>query len=461
MALHSAQKKRRPFQLETLEHRHLLTSSVVINEIHYDPPDKTQFSEFIELYNNTDAAIDLSGWQLENAVEFRIPDGTSIAARSYLVVAQDPATANNAFGLESLGPWSGQLRNSGETIELRNSSNDIVDEVDYQRGFPWPTVGDEPGHSIELINPNLENDKGGNWRRARTVEEGPSPILFEAGSRWEFFPGEQAPSSPATAWREPDFDDEPWVSRRLPVGYGDDHVQTELTTMRGNFSTVYFRRRFEIDDLASVQQLVFRAQFDDGINVFINGQNVVSENVSSVNASHTATAIRALENLEFVQFNLTNPSDYLVEGTNVIAVQLLNASLNGSSDAWFDAELATSGAFAGSTTAGGPNSVSAENAPPAARQVSHGDGEIVSGDDVVITTKVTDPDGVGAVTLQYHVVAPGDYFGRYLKSFSDGTLRLNPRYDDPTEWATVTLTDSGSGGDAVAGDDVYLSLIHI
>jgi len=45
--------------------------------------------------------------------------------------------------------------------------------VDYQLGFPWPTVGDavpesEPGsgHSIQLINPFLDNDLAGSWRSA-------------------------------------------------------------------------------------------------------------------------------------------------------------------------------------------------------------------------------------------------------------------------------------------------------
>jgi hypothetical protein len=36
--------------------------SVIINEIHYDPADKTERGEFIELFNPMATAVDLSGW---------------------------------------------------------------------------------------------------------------------------------------------------------------------------------------------------------------------------------------------------------------------------------------------------------------------------------------------------------------------------------------------------------------
>ena len=450
--------KKRMFMVEALECRRLLTSSVVINEIHYDPPDKTQRAEFIELYNNTNASIDLSGWQLDDAVEYAIPSGTVLPAQSYLVVAEDPDTADAAFGIQSIGPWKGTLRNSGERILLRNEVGTVIDEVDYQRGFPWPSVGDDPGHSIELIHPRLANDVGGNWRRAGSVDQGPDPVLVERGSLWNFIPGSSAPSSPSTAWRQNGFDDSTWTEQRLPVGYGDGHVVSTIS-MRNNYSTFYLRREFQVDDPQAISGLVLHAQYDDGINVFINGQNVLSENVSRANASNTSTAQSALENLDFVEYGLPDPSGYLVAGTNVIAVQLLNASLGGSSDAWFDGELVVGTNFSGNSTPGGANSVRSENAAPATRRISHGDGQIRSGDDVLITAKVTDLDDVEAVTLQYQVVEPGDYFGRYLKAHSNGAPRLNPRYDDPAEWTTLAMVDDGTGGDLSAGDDIYSTTI--
>ena len=448
--------KTRPRSVERLEERHLLT--VVINEIHYDPPDKTQRAEFIELYNNSDADVNLSGWSLDDAITYQFPEGSVLPSRSYLVVAEDPATVARSFGTTAEGPWQGKLSNSGERIALRDADDTLVDSVDYQLGFPWPTVGDEPGHSIELIHPDLENDVGGNWRQAGTAVAGPNPLLISRGEAWRIVPGTAEPSTPSTAWRTLDFDDSLWTSRTLPVGYGDGHVVSTLD-MRNEYSTVYLRKEFSVSDPDQVPELAFRAQFDDGINVFINGQNVVRENIGSVNAPYTATASSALENLDYVEFTLSNPSSYLVSGSNVIAVQLANASLGGSSDAWFDGELEIRLSSSGNQSAGRSNTVFSTNAPPAIRKVSHGEGDIRSAQEVVVSAKITDPDGVADAMLQYQIVEPGDYFSRYLKANNNGIPRLNPRYDDPAEWTTLAMFDNGEGGDAVAGDDFYSARI--
>ena len=143
---------------------------------HYDEDDKTLRAEFIELSNVSDAPVDLTAWQLKGAVNYTFADGAAIAARGYLVIAENPATMQSLFGYSaSLGPWDGRLKNSGETITLSDPTGNVIDRVDYKLGFPWPIVGDRVGSplaspSIQLINPLLENDLGGAWRSAR-----PSP----------------------------------------------------------------------------------------------------------------------------------------------------------------------------------------------------------------------------------------------------------------------------------------------
>jgi hypothetical protein len=73
------------------------------------------------------------------------------------------------------GPCRGKLSNQGDLVVLQTASGEVVDEVSYQLGFPWPTVGDIPGHSIELVNPALDNDLGGSWRSST---EGNSTIAI-------------------------------------------------------------------------------------------------------------------------------------------------------------------------------------------------------------------------------------------------------------------------------------------
>ena len=113
--------------------------SVVINEIHFDPDDNTKLIEFIELHNPSGTAVDVSGWHLEDGVNYIIPAGTTIAAGGYQVVAQDVTAFQARFGFAPLGPWTGGLSADGERIQLRDGAAQLVDEVSYGSGFPWPT----------------------------------------------------------------------------------------------------------------------------------------------------------------------------------------------------------------------------------------------------------------------------------------------------------------------------------
>ena len=68
--------------------------------------------------------------------------------------------------------------------------------------------------------------------------------------------------------------------------------------------------------------------------------------------------------------------------------------------------------------------------------------------DVRITAKITDPDGVQSVSLQYQVVEPGDYI-----------RDDDARYNAPTSWTTIPMQDDGQSGDIAAGDDEFSCLI--
>ncbi len=85
-------------------------------------------------------------------------------------------------------------------------------------------------------------------------------------------------------------------------------------------------------------------------------------------------------------------------------------------------------------------------APPQIRQVNHTPKAPTSNTAVVISARVTDPDGVAQVTLQYQAVAPGSYLA----------------LDDPaynTTWTPVTMNDNGVNGDELANDDTYTATL--
>ncbi len=445
--------------------------TVVINEIHYEPPDKTIPEEFIELCNPTDTAVDLSDWRFSAGVSYVFPEGTILMPRAYLVVAEDPEVFANRFGnsIPVFGPYLGQLDNDGERVVLLDAHGNVVDQVDYQLGFPWPlaTAGDGP--SLELINPSLENDLGGSWRPAGTIGSGnPTRQYFipASASSWHFRKGT---SNPPADWRQVDFvEDGTWYAGRAPFGYGDDDDNTVLSDMRDSYSTIYLRRTFTIPGDEDIPELLKLGVYsDDGAAVWINDQLAGLFHVDSDTLNYNDLAGES-HDAEWEEVAIPNPAAMLRVGENVIAVHALNVAL-ASSDLSIDATLFIPAAGEGSEgqpTPGAQNSVYAENAPPQMRQVAHLIDQPTEVQNNYVSVKVTDPDGVQDVTLLYQAVVPGQYIPAHFP-LSHGELLAspfnppppNPAFEDPANWFPLSMRDDGLGGDAVAGDSIYTTMV--
>jgi hypothetical protein len=175
-----------------------ITDSVVINEIHYNPSYNPIREEFVELHNKTDAAIDLSLWRLRGGIDFLIPPGTTIPARGFIVLAQDPATILSRYGVAALGPWSGNLASEGEEVRLHDQNDEIIDEVDYRSEFPWPILANGEGPSMQLVHPELDNDLGSSWRSGLPLTPGATNSVFAANAAPNIRQVNHTPNVPAS-----------------------------------------------------------------------------------------------------------------------------------------------------------------------------------------------------------------------------------------------------------------------
>lgn len=88
-------------------------SDVVINEFLPDPPDGEE--EWIELYNNTQKEIDLTGWYIEEGSGAQTFLSGKILPRGFFVVEK----------------IKGYLNNSGDIIFLKDKTGKIIDKVTY------------------------------------------------------------------------------------------------------------------------------------------------------------------------------------------------------------------------------------------------------------------------------------------------------------------------------------------
>ena len=100
-------------------------ASVFINEWmnHSDPED------WIELYNHSNGAVDLSGAYLSDdplTNKFRIPNGTTIPARGHLVYYQTQLGFELFAGGESIFFWNSNATRCIDVIDFRGSSNNVT-----------------------------------------------------------------------------------------------------------------------------------------------------------------------------------------------------------------------------------------------------------------------------------------------------------------------------------------------
>lgn len=135
---------------------------LVITEIMYNNP-LADSVEFIEIYNNDTATVDLAGYQVSNAVFYTFPT-YSLAPGARVVVCQDSVLFQQRFGVTAFRWNTGNsLNNTTEGIVLKNNQGTVLDSVQYASTAPWPTQGSGNGPSIQLCDVNTDNNIGSNW----------------------------------------------------------------------------------------------------------------------------------------------------------------------------------------------------------------------------------------------------------------------------------------------------------
>ena len=176
---------------------------VVIHELHYHSAPISQEGrpvaetdeEWLELYNRGDAAIDLSGWQLVDAVAYAFPSGTTLEPGGHLVVARDAAALRAAHpDIAVVGDFSGRLGNAGDRVLLLDAAGNPADELRYHDGGRWPAAADGGGSTLELRDPWADNAAAEAWAASAT----------DAGWNTYRYRGLAAPSAvgPDGLWNE-------------------------------------------------------------------------------------------------------------------------------------------------------------------------------------------------------------------------------------------------------------------
>ena len=164
-------------------------------------------------------------------------------------------------------------------------------------------------------------------------------LLVSRGAQWTYW---DAGVEPALDWQQPGFDDANWSLGAAQLGYGDGD-ETTVVSFGANSSakhiTTYFRRSFTASESHVYAELELLLQRDDGAVVYLNGTEVVRDNMPAGTITSATRASAAAGAGAESAFNLfVVPVSHLIEGTNVLAVEIHQSSPT-SSDISFDLEL--------------------------------------------------------------------------------------------------------------------------
>jgi hypothetical protein len=399
-------------------------SDVVINELMYNPITLNDDDQYIELYNRSASPVNLSGWTLGGGVSFTFPNGTTIAANGFLVIANSRASFLANYPAVNpaivLGDYSGNLSGGGERVTLRqldslletvgnvtatNFFQIVMDEVTYVDGGRWGEWADGGGSSLERIDPRANSRLPSNWADSDETQKAPWKLMTATGT----------------------IDNGNVAANQLQVllqGAGEcliDNVQV----------------------LSNSVNLIANPTFEG------SSAEWTAEGTESQSGWHTGEGyessrsyrVRAVERGDNQINRIRTPlTAALSAGTTNVTIRAHVRWLRGHPEILFRLRgnwLECVGEMALPVSPGTPGAVNSRftpNAAPAITEVQHFPVLPAANQPFVVTAQVHDPDGLTALQLKF-------------------------RADPSATYSTVNMNDTGTAGDAVAKDGIFTTTI--
>jgi hypothetical protein len=150
-----------------------------------DPGLTSSDLEYIEIFNPTGAAVDLTAWRLRMGADFDFDDGTQVPTGQTLLVVPfgtEDTVRLQAFrahyGLDEsvliVGGYSGQLASTGDGVQLQragtppqndptNIPRSLEDEVVYDNLAPWPLDAFSGGLSLSRVRADVYGNDPSSW----------------------------------------------------------------------------------------------------------------------------------------------------------------------------------------------------------------------------------------------------------------------------------------------------------
>jgi hypothetical protein len=145
----------------------IVFGQVVINEIAWMGTLNSTADEWMELYNNSDVAVDLNGWKIIWGADNKYSTDLAgqISANGYFLLER--TNDDSVPGIAANQIYAGALSNSSEHLKLFNTQNNLIDEINATDG--WPA-----GENTQKLT--MERTASGTWQNSTNSGGTPKTI---------------------------------------------------------------------------------------------------------------------------------------------------------------------------------------------------------------------------------------------------------------------------------------------
>jgi hypothetical protein len=214
-----------------------------------------------------------------------------------------------------------ELYNAGsQAVNLAGYS--VSDRTDMPQKWMFPEKWINPGQFLRV------------WASGK--DRGGAPyyhtVIFPQDI-WHYLVPQEEPDP---SWRLPGGNVSGWASGPGGFGYGDDD---DGTVVGPYVQSVYFRKSFSAQNLGLLSRVVLHMDYDDAFVAYLNGVEIARANIgiagtpppfdAPANLDHEAQGYQ-LQALDVFQIDPSVWNGLLVEGENVLAVQVHNTTAQSS-----------------------------------------------------------------------------------------------------------------------------------
>ena len=293
--------------------------------------------DFLELFNPGPQPVALGGCYLSDApigslTRHRVADLTFLEAGGHAVFLADGDTSAGANHLGfRLAAESGEISLAGPDLT-------VLDQVTYGPQWPGVAQGRCPDGSLKIASLTQPTPGYDNFCPSPPVA--PLVNLVPITNVWRY---NQTETNLGTAWREPAFVDSNWPAgpallgrlRDSPTAYLPDPILTPLNV--GSVLTYYFRTHFLLPSKAGFAGFQLSNLVDDGAVFYVNGHDAGRFNLGGGTIGPGTPATTSVLDGAW-KGPVALSSDWLVEGDNVLAVEVHQYNL-ASTDVMFGLRL--------------------------------------------------------------------------------------------------------------------------